>query len=77
MSQTKLVTKNGGDITNKIPKDFFYNPEYSIRSQNRVTDLGQMDTKTREWFLTNLSQNDIASWAKDYQLKVRSLEVPY
>ena len=77
MSQTKLVTKNGGGITNKIPKGFFYNPENYIRSQNRVIDLGEMDTETRKWFLTNLFQNDITSWAKDYQLKVSSSEVPY
>ena len=77
MSKTQLVTKSGEEITSKIPKGFFSNPENSIGSQNHVRYLGEMDTETRKWFLTNLSQNDLVAWAKDYHVRARSSEVPY
>ena len=77
MSQTKLVTKSGGEITNKIPRGFFYNPEYDMKIQDPIRNLGGMDTETRKWFLSNLSQNDLVSWAKDYHVRARSSEVPY
>ena len=61
MSQTKLATKSGGEITNKIPRGFFYNPEYNFKLQEPIRNLGGMDTETRKWFLSNLSQNDLVT----------------
>jgi len=77
MMTHQIQIQKGEQIASNIPQEFFSNPEYNFKIQDPIRGLGCMDTETRKWFLSNLSQNDLVSWAKDYHVRARSSEVPY